>query len=81
MNVSVKALIYTSRVDGKLYKVSAITTDPLKRSQVSNETGIAQGFCGTINEVDLSNFDNSVYFYQLAGQNGCGGSDNARFVR
>ena len=64
------AVIYP-KTDGKIYKVSALSSSSLTPVQVSNETQADQictgAIGGTAVHPDFSNADNSVYFYVLPG--------------
>lgn len=65
---SPKALLYPK--GGQFFKVSALNSDPLTPTQVSNETG-ATTVCFDIVSEDGSNFNDSVYLYQLGAPLHC----------
>lgn len=71
--------------DAKIYKVSALRSEGLAKSQISNETGItgtgAGSVCDSSTAFDWSNPENSRFLYTLAGTDTlCGTPDDVKRV-
>jgi len=77
-----RSIIYANTDNGKLYKMSALKSDPQTPIQVSNETG-ASIICDTDDEIDWSDHGKSVFFYKLpGGDSNCNtGDDVWKMVR
>jgi len=69
-----RTILYTS--GDRLFKISALKSDPLTPSQVSSETA-ATGICDAHAEFDFNDHNNAVYIYELPGlDSSCVGDDD-----
>ncbi len=79
-NIHARYLVYTiaDGIHDGIYKVSAIKSENLAKSRISNETSITQ-LCNPITAFDLKNPGNSRFLYAFKGtDNQCGTSDDIR---